>query len=138
MKKLISFILVFLLGGVTLWAAQQAGFVNLEAREKRALVQKLLIKTDLWSSIDYSIDNMVASLPSSVRSDIRAAIKTDELMTRLVPVYERYLSKETIAGMLEFYETETGKAWLRAQGPIMKDSLTVSKTYTQECISKLK
>ena len=137
MRRVIFAVLFFFLGGVTLLAAQNAGFVNLEAKEKRELVTKLMIVTDTYGSLDFSINSMVASMPEEIRPSLRKAIKTDELMRRIIPVYERHLSKETIQALLDFYHTEPGNAWLRAQDAIMKDTMAVSKAYTSECVKSL-
>lgn len=137
MRRVIFAVLFFFLGGVTLLAAQNAGFVNLEAKEKRELVTKLMIVTDTYGSLDFSINSMVASMPEEIRPSLRKAIKTDELMRRIIPVYERYLSKETVQALLDFYQTPAGSAWLKAQDPIMKDTMLVSKAYTSECVRSL-
>ena len=137
MRRVIFAVLFFFLGGVTLLAAQNAGFVNLEAKEKRELVTKLMIVTDTYGSLDFSINSMVASMPEEIRPSLRKAIKTDELMRRIIPVYERYLSKDTVQALLDFYQTPAGSAWLKAQDPIMKDTMLVSKAYTSECVRSL-
>ena len=137
MRRVIFAVLFFFLGGVTLLAAQNAGFVNLEAKEKRELVTKLMIVTDTYGSLDFSINSMVASMPEEIRPSLRKAIKTDELMRRIILVYERYLSKETVQALLDFYQTPAGSAWLKAQDPIMKDTMLVSKAYTSECVRSL-
>lgn len=137
MRRIIFAVLFFLLGGVTLLAAQNAGFVNLEAKEKRELVTKLMIATDMYGSLDFSINSIVASMPQEIRGSLRNAIKTDELLRRVIPVYERHLSKETVQALLDFYQTPAGSAWLRAQDPIMKDTMSVSKAYASECVRSL-
>ena len=76
-------------------------------------------------------------MPEEIRPSLRKAIKTDELMRRIIPVYERHLSKETIQALLDFYHSEPGNAWLRAQDAIMKDTMAVSKAYTSECVKSL-
>ena len=96
-----------------------------------------MIVTDTYGSLDFSINSMVASMPEEIRPSLRKAIKTDELMRRIIPVYERYLSKETVQALLDFYQTPAGSAWLKAQDPIMKDTMLVSKAYTSECVRSL-
>ena len=137
MRRILFAIVFFILGGASLLIAQNSGFVNLEAKEKRDLVTKLMIATDMYSSLDFSINSIVASMPEEIRPSLRKAIKTDELMRRIIPVYERHLSKETIQALLDFYHSEPGNAWLRAQDAIMKDTMAVSKAYTSECVKSL-
>ena len=137
MRRVFFAIVFFFLGGASLLLAQNSGFVNLEAKEKRDLVTKLMIATDMYSSLDFSINSIVASMPEEIRPSLRKAIKTDELMRRIIPVYERHLSKETIQALLDFYHSEPGNAWLRAQDAIMKDTMAVSKAYTSECVKSL-
>ncbi|MBQ7555685.1 DUF2059 domain-containing protein [bacterium] len=137
MRRVFFAIVFFLLGGASLLLAQNSGFVNLEAKEKRDLVIKLMMTTDMYSSLDFSINSIVASMPEEIRPSLRKAIKTDELMRRIIPVYERHLSKETIQALLDFYHSEPGNAWLRAQDAIMKDTMAVSKAYTSECVKSL-
>lgn len=137
MRRVFFAIVFFLLGGASLLLAQNSGFVNLEAKEKRDLVIKLMMATDMYSTLDFSINSIVAAMPEEIRPSLRKAIKTDELMRRVIPVYERHLSKETIQALLDFYHTEPGNAWLLAQDAIMKDTMAVSKAYTSECVKSL-
>lgn len=137
MRRVFFAIVFFLLGGASLLLAQNSGFVNLEAKEKRDLVIKLMMTTDMYSTLDFSINSIVAAMPEEIRPSLRKAIKTDELMRRVIPVYERHLSKETIQALLDFYHSEPGNAWLRAQDAIMKDTMAVSKAYTSECVKSL-
>ncbi|MBO7434836.1 DUF2059 domain-containing protein [bacterium] len=137
MRRTLLSVLLFILGAASLLFAQKAGFVNLEAKEKRDLVTKLMIVTDMYTTLDFSINSIVASMPEEIRPSLRRAIKTDELMRRVIPVYERHLSRETLQALLDFYQTEPGNAWLRAQDAIMKDSMAVSKAYTSECVKAL-
>ena len=137
MRRVFFAIVFFLLGGASLLLAQNSGFVNLEAKEKRDLVIKLMMATDMYSTLDFSINSIVAAMPEEIRPSLRKAIKTDELMRRVIPVYERHLSKETIQALLDFYNSEPGNAWLLAQDAIMKDTMAVSKAYTSECVKSL-
>ena len=137
MRRVFFAIVFFLLGGASLLLAQNSGFVNLEAKEKRDLVTKLMITTDMYSTLDFSINSIVASMPEEIRPSLRRAIKTDELMRRIIPIYERHLSKETVQALLDFYHSEPGNAWLKAQDAIMKDTMVVSKAYTSECVKSL-
>ncbi|MBR4466626.1 DUF2059 domain-containing protein [bacterium] len=137
MRRVFFAIVFFLLGGASLLLAQNSGFVNLEAKEKRDLVIKLMMATDMYSTLDFSINSIVAAMPEEIRPSLRKAIKTDVLMRRVIPVYERHLSKETIQALLDFYHSEPGNAWLRAQDAIMKDTMAVSKAYTSECVKSL-
>jgi DNA-directed RNA polymerase subunit F len=137
MRRILLAVVFFLLGGASLLFAQKAGFVNLEAKEKRELVEKLMFVTDMYGTLDFSINSIVASMPPEIRGSLRSSIKTEELLRRVVPVYERHLSKETVQALLDFYQSPAGNAWLRAQEPIMKDTMSVSKAYTSECVKAL-
>ena len=55
MRRVLFAIVFFILGGASLLIAQNAGFVNLEAKEKRDLVIKLMMTTDMYSSLDFSL-----------------------------------------------------------------------------------
>ena len=137
MRRSLLTVLFFVLGAASMLFAQKAGFVNFEAKEKRDLVVKLMIATDIYSGLDFSINSIVASMPEEIRPSLRQAIKTDELMRRVIPVYERHLSKETVQALLDFYHSEPGNAWLRAQDGIMKDTMAVSKAYISECVKSI-
>ena len=47
MRRSLLTVLFFVLGAASVLFAQKAGFVNLEAKEKRDLVVKLMIATDM-------------------------------------------------------------------------------------------
>ena len=53
----------------------------------------------------------------------------DELINRIVPVYDKYYTREEIKEMVRFFETPLGKKFLETSPQLMQESMTVGQQY---------
>ena len=115
----------------------QTSFTDVKKKsvEKRALVVELLQLVNAKQQSQDILDSMIKMLPTDVRDSFKKALKADEMMELVIPVYEKYLTKEDLEGIIEFYKSPAGKKLLIAQPKIMKDSMIVMKVYAQKKLS---
>ena len=59
-----------------------------------------------------------------------------ELVDRLVPVYDKYLTDEEVAKMLKFYESPTGKRVAQAMPQIREESRRITSEWRQSFANK--
>ena len=53
----------------------------------------------------------------------------DELVTMLVPVYQKHLTENDLQGMIEFYQTPVGKKYAQKTPLIMQESMQVGQQW---------
>ena len=53
----------------------------------------------------------------------------DELVTMLVPVYQKHLTESDLQGMIEFYQTPVGKKYAQKTPLIMQESMQVGQQW---------
>lgn len=53
----------------------------------------------------------------------------DDLVNMLVPVYQKYLTKEDLEGLIQFYETPAGKKFAQMAPDIARESMTIGQAW---------
>ncbi len=106
------------------------------AQEKRALVLELLRVTNAKEQVNQVIDTMIETLPYELRDVFREILDADEMLAKMVPIYEKYLSAEDLRAIIEFCKTPAGTHWVAAQPKITKDAMIVMKVHTQEKLAE--
>jgi len=64
-------------------------------------------------------------------------LNSDELMDRLVPIYDKTFTEEELKGIIGFYETPTGRKLLEATPKVMEEANDVSEQWARELIPKI-
>ena len=56
----------------------------------------------------------------------------DELINRIVPVYDKYYTREDVKQIIQFFETPLGRKFLETSPQLMQESMTVGQQYGAE------
>jgi uncharacterized protein len=56
----------------------------------------------------------------------------EELIERLIPVYDQHLTDDEIQGLIQFYQTPLGQRYVQVMPDMMKQSYAVSAQWGQE------
>ncbi len=59
-------------------------------------------------------------------------VSMDDLVTKLIPVYKKYLTLEDVEGMIEFYNSPLGKKFAKNTPLIMQESMQVGQQWGME------
>ncbi len=62
----------------------------------------------------------------------QSKLKTDDLLDLMIPIYDKYLSKEDIDGLAQFYQTPLGKKMNSVLPQLMVESQTAAMNLGQE------
>jgi hypothetical protein len=117
--------------------------------EKEAAIRKLFIasavKESMQKMLAGSLENAKPSLmkmlpPGDYQEKLinlflerfQQKMKLDEMLDLLVPIYDKYFSKEDIEGITKFYETPAGKKALLRLTDVMLESQAVGMKYGEE------
>ncbi len=106
------------------------------AKTKRALVLELLRVVHANQQAQEILDTMIVMLPTDVKGVLRESLDAEEMVRKVIPVYEKHLTIEDLEGILAFYRTPTGQNLLKAQPKITKDSMIVMKVYAQRKLAQ--
>lgn len=131
MKQVAAFLILFALSVSTSMAQTDDKYA--------ASLKKMLALAGTEESFQVAIKQMIgmfkeekSNVPDSVWSAFEAEFsKTsmDELVTMLVPVYQKHLSESDLQGMIEFYQTPVGKKYAQKTPLIMQESMQVGQQW---------
>ncbi len=81
-----------------------------------------------------NLDEMLKTLPpdSPDTTKLKEGIKVDEIIDRLVPIYEKQFSAKELQTFIDFYSSPDGQKLVRGIPVIMKESVEVSAQYFSE------
>ncbi len=69
------------------------------------------------------------NVPANFWTEFAKEINADELVERVIPVYDKQLSGPEIKDLIAFYETPTGKKLIKVMPAIASESMTIGKDW---------
>ncbi len=107
-----------------------------------ASVKELISKTGGAAMGNMMIDQMTAQfkqmgLPEDVIKSIKDEIKVDELITELVPVYQKNFNEAEIKEIITFYDSPAGKKLVEKMPQIMQDTQPVAQKWGMKVGQKI-
>ena len=104
-----------------------------------ATLKKMLQVAGAEATFSVAIKQMIgmfkeqkSEVPDSVWNALEAEFANtsmDELVTMLVPVYEKHLSEKDLQEMIAFYQTPVGKKYAEKSPFIMQESMQVGQQW---------
>lgn len=85
--------------------------------------------------LNQSITSMKAQFPQVPQvfwNEFSAGVTADQLINRLMPIYDKYLTDEDIKQLIAFYRTPVGKKIISVSPQIASDSLNIGQQYGKE------
>jgi len=70
-------------------------------------------------------------------SNLMARLSSDEMIVRLIPIYDKAFSGEELKGIIRFYESAAGQRLLEATPQVMEEANNVSEKWVQELIPQI-
>lgn len=107
--------------------------------EKINSIKELISITDAKNVtqqiLNQSVDTMKSQFPQVPQkfwNEFKAGVNADELINRLIPIYNKYFTEEDIKQLIVFYQTPLGKKLISVNPQIARDSLIVGQQYGKE------
>jgi hypothetical protein len=119
-------------------AAGQTAGSPAENSDKRALILKLMEITGTKQRLAQTLDFIKKGMPPQAVEVMDKAIKIDELLEKLVPIYDRNLSAEELQGLINFYDSDLGRKYILVTPVIMKESMQVGQDYVRGKVAQLR
>lgn len=79
-----------------------------------------------------SMRSQFPQVPQVFWDEFSAEVNADQLINRLIPIYDKYLTDEDIKQLIAFYRTPVGKKLISVSPQIASDSLTIGQQYGKE------
>jgi len=106
------------------------------SREKEREIRKLLEATGTTKAMPEMMDQMMAefrkalpNVPSEFWDEFRKEINIDELITLMMPVYDRHLSLEDIKAANAFFATPAGKHFAEKMSVMYAEGFEVGRKW---------
>lgn len=110
-----------------------------KAEAKRDDIRKLIEITGSKKAVALMLPQMLAPMKSSFPQvpdqfwqETAEEFKIDELVDRLVPIYDKYYTHDDIRGIIAFYQSPLGLKLISTQPQVMQESLAVGQAFGQE------
>lgn len=129
-----------LCGPATAWAdASPNAQTAKQDADKRADIVRLLHLTAAVSMGEHAAHQLLAHLQKSfpqvqeqIWQELRKQVNPDELVQRLLPVYDKHFSAAEIKELLRFYETPLGKKLTRSLPMLNQELLQIGQLWGGE------
>ena len=79
----------------------------------------------------------VPNAPASLWTELAKEINPDELVERVIPVYDKQLTEAELNDLIRFYETPTGKKLVKVMPAITQESMQIGKAWGGEISQKV-
>jgi hypothetical protein len=108
--------------------------------DKKALILKFIDVFGTRAAMTRNFETMLSSLAQQRPEEaakIKERFKIDEVIDRLIPLYDKYFTAEDLKFYIDFYSSEKGKKLIFNIGSVMKDSIQVGAGYLKEKFPEL-
>jgi hypothetical protein len=118
--------------------------ISVDDRASVASVKALMDKTGTSEMAEQAMNQMLPVIKRMIPSasdefwaEFMEEVKPEDLVTMIIPIYQRHFSQEDIDAVNAFYDTKAGKNFIRSQPLIMQESLIVGQAWSQAIVQKV-
>jgi hypothetical protein len=114
------------------------------ATPKEAAIRKLLQLTgaaalgaQVMNQLIDTFKQSMPNVPASFWPELAKELNPDELVERVIPVYDKQLTEAEINDLIHFYETPTGKKLIKVMPAITQESMQIGQGWGREIGQKV-
>ncbi len=100
--------------------------------EKAALILKLLELNGAKAYIEKTFSDIETQIPEREWEAYRDALDVNEVLKRIVPIYEKYYSVEELKELVKFYSSPVGAKHVGMTATLMRETMTEVGKYFEE------
>lgn len=141
MKKLWIILLIIFLHSPVLAQTLRSGLAQttpsaaVVSAQKKELILKFIdvfgTRTVMTKNFEAMVNAIAKQRPQEAQQ-FHDRIKVDEIIERLIPLYDKYFTVEDLKEYINFYSSPGGQKLVSSIGSIMKESVGVSAQYFRE------
>jgi hypothetical protein len=110
-----------------------------DAAARRADIMKLMSLAGVDKLGANSVDRMMKAMeegrpdvPQSLRQEIRASMRPDDLTVQLVAVYDKHLTADDLKAFIAFYESPVGRRMLEVMPLVQAETFATAQRWSLE------
>lgn len=108
--------------------------------DKKALILKFIdvfgTRAAMTANFNAIIESVAQEKPDEAKR-IREKFKIDDVIERLIPLYDKYFTAEELKAYIDFYGSPKGRKLTSNISLVMKDSIEVGAAYIKETFPEL-
>jgi hypothetical protein len=101
-------------------------------QEKAKLIVALMEFSGVRRNMEENLSRVFEPLSEEQKEYYRSLFNVQEILERMVPVYDKYYNQQEVRDLIEFYQSPAGKKSLEVTPKIMEEAAGVSVKYIQE------
>jgi hypothetical protein len=79
-----------------------------------------------------SLQEMSPGVPAEYWTKFKLGIKMETFVEMFIPIYDKYLSHDDIKNLIKFYESPTGKKFIKVQPLMTQDAYQASEKWGEK------
>ena len=100
--------------------------------EKAKLIVVLIDVSGVRRNMEKNLEQVMEGVPEEQKDFYKELFNVDEIVERLVPLYDKYYTEKELWDIVQFYESPAGQKALEVTPKIMKETIGVSLEYFKE------
>lgn len=120
---------------VTLFILTVPAICHAEPADRKS-IEELLVLTGAANMGEQVLAQMLPAIkqampraPEAFWAEFKAEADVNELMNLIIPIYQKYLTKEDVVSLNKFYKSEIGQKMIKQQPMIMRETVQVSQAW---------
>ena len=99
---------------------------------KKTLIMDLIDASGTKETMSQMFTQIIAQSPTEQAASLKSVLNVNEIIPRLIPVYDKYFTEEELKELIAFYKGTTGRKLIKVMPSIMEDSMKATEAYFQE------
>lgn len=99
---------------------------------KKVLIMDLIDASGTKETMSQMFSQIIAQAPPDQVASLKSVLDVNEIIPRLVPVYDKYFTEDELKELIAFYKGATGRKLIKVMPSIMEDSMKATESYFQE------
>ena len=104
---------------------------------KLQLIMRYMELSGQKDNLNQTLADVITKAPSDEKEKIRNLFKTDEILSQLVPVYDRNFSLEELRDLVAFYESPVSKKLQKISATVTQEVMEATMQYFQNKLQNL-
>ena len=109
----------------------------LSAMSKQELILMLISASGAKENMNQMFNEIIAQVSPEEAQKLKGVFDVDDVISQLVPVYDKYFTEDELRGIIAFYKGPLGRKLIMVTPLIMQDSAEVSLMYFQNKIQPI-
>ena len=102
------------------------------SQEKINLIVKMMQTSGIVANLRNNFQQIIDKAPAERKKDLFGMFNLTEIITKLIPIYDKYYTEEDLQALVNFNESPVGKKILEVTPKIAAETIQVSVAYFKE------